>query len=96
MRYEDLLSATHFELQKVADFLRLQTTEKDIKRAVFAASPESMRLKEKRGMPDGESAEGFHFIGEATAKQWKNRLQPNQIDLIIKYAGDLMADFNYL
>jgi hypothetical protein len=96
MRYEDLLSAPHFELQKVADFLGVQTTEQDLERSVFAASPESMRLKEKRGMPEGEYAERFHFIGDATAKQWKNRLQPNQIDLIIKYAGDLMADFNYL
>jgi len=97
IKYEDLLVDTITNLQKVADFIDLDKSEDELRKAVKKGSAKQMRKKEKNGFWEKDiDKDKLEFIGDATKNQWKTKLTREQIELIEKYSEIEMKQFGYL
>ncbi len=90
IRYEDLTAQPAAELERVAEFLRLSATEKQIEEALEACRIEKLRaISSKRG----EDAADFFRKGQ-TGKG-RSRFTAAEIALVEAEAGGLMRRFGY-
>ncbi|WP_353930081.1 sulfotransferase domain-containing protein [Okeanomitos corallinicola TIOX110] len=95
IKYEDLLLNPEPEIMKLSTIMGIQFTSEDVQRALQAAAVEKMRSKETKGMPRHERQEKAQFIGEATNKQWLEKLTAEQLNLIEEYLGHTMKRCGY-
>lgn len=96
IRYEDLLSNSREELERVSNFLGIIRTSDEIERAISMASIDRMRQKESISTPKHDTANGFQFIGSGCNNQWKGKLTCQQKEWIETITESLMSRFGYI
>lgn len=99
LKYEDMLSNTLGELNKISDFLSMNKSIQELNECVEKSSFENMRKLELQN--DFESVkssnnEGLYFMRSGKSGEWREALDKKDSDLIEKQWGDLMKKIGYL
>lgn len=99
VRYEDLLENAQAELQRIAKFLRLETSPERIARAVEQSSADSMRkLESKQNLQwatTRETRKDIPFVRKAKSGQWRTALGAKSVAEIESAWGHLMRLTGY-
>lgn len=99
LRYEDMLSDAQKELQKVATFLELQVSDKQINDAVQLSSFGRMRELEKSQAKEWRVIRSTRpdkpFVRSGKAGGWRTELVPEAADLIAGEWRGLMEELRY-
>lgn len=98
LRYEDLLTRTLEELQRVAHFISVDASEYTLNSVIGLSTADRMRDLEKvQGWkPEKSSREDKPFVRRAEAGDWQTSLPKASARLIEERWGDLMEEFGYL
>ena len=107
IRYEDLLSDTLTELQKICQFLQLEKSEIELQQAVFDSSFSTLKKLEDKEINNQEEGLFYHssyqvahqaglrFINQGKAGQGKSKLSPTQVKLAQQQFASLMEKLGY-
>jgi hypothetical protein len=93
VRFEDLRKDPVPWFARMAEFLRVDVSEKKIKVAVENNSIQKMRAKEDRE-PVKASVKG-RFVRDGAVRGWVSKLTPEQVRLIEKHAGSALVRLGY-
>ncbi|MCU1296842.1 MAG: sulfotransferase [Acidobacteriaceae bacterium] len=105
VRYEDLRHNTEEVLTQVLHFLAVPVDGGVIRGAIQNNSLQAMRTKEDRLHASGirvvkhpfkSSREEGRFVYKGETGGWRGKLPPEQLDLIDRYAGYVLARLGYL
>ena len=96
IKYEDLISDTIGQINRVVTFLGIMKDKETIIKAIETASPDNMRKKEQMRIRTREGDPGMKFIGEAKSGSWKNKLTKDQALMIEECLSKEMKEFGYL
>ncbi len=96
MRYEDMLANPVQTFSKLVQFLVIKTSRRQLDEAIDAASFKKLTAQEdEKGFGEKpKDAEKFFRKGEAG--QWKDTLNKDQIEEIVRVNREQMARFGYL
>jgi hypothetical protein len=99
LHYEDMISDTVAELDRVANFLKIKVTPDALRHAVERSSSDRMRTLEKAQselwvVTKGQR-EDVPFVGGAKSGQWKTSLPSSCVARIEQAWGSLMQDLGY-
>lgn len=96
LRYEDMLANPSETFGKGLEFLDLKVSDSRLQAAIEATSFDKLQQQEaKFGFREKLSTEG-QFFRKGIAGDWKNVLEPRQIEKIIQDHGEVMRQFGYL
>jgi hypothetical protein len=99
LRFEDMLRDTKRELNRLAIFLRVKTTDDELERAIANCSADRMRqlekLEEDRWAATKNHRKDIPFVGTAKPGTWRERLPYSSIAQIETAWGDLMFSLGY-
>ena len=100
LRYEDMLSETVYELEKVASFLGMRVTADHLTEAVNRSSADKMRRLEKMHGDDWTQnrhmkRKDIAFVRSATAGGWRSILPKSAVAEIESSWGPLMSQLGY-
>jgi hypothetical protein len=99
LRYEDMMSATEKEVQRISAFLRLEPTPERLKQAIEASSPERMREMERtqsdQWVATKKHRKDIPFVGAATSGRWQSDLPAGLVSKIESTWGNLMLTLGY-
>jgi len=95
IRYEDMLEAPLDTFGRLAEFLRIGETRRELETAIAASAFERLReQEEEQGFTERpETAE--RFFREGRAGQWRETLNGAQIDAIVGAHREQMERFGY-
>lgn len=99
LRYEDMVADTVAELDRVANFLKLNATTEILRQAVERSSSDRMRALENAQselwiVTKGQRKD-IPFVGGAKPGQWKTSLPPTCVAQIEEAWGPLMQNLGY-
>ncbi|MDF1655418.1 MAG: sulfotransferase domain-containing protein [Coxiellaceae bacterium] len=96
MRYEDMLADSPHWFTQAVNFLQLEYSQEQIKKALHHARFDELKKQEQaKGFsekPKGSKA----FFRNGQSGDWQQRLTTKQIDNIVEKHHDVMAEYNYL
>jgi Sulfotransferase domain len=99
LRYKDLLSDTPYQLARVAKFMNLKVSPKEIARAVELSSADRLKKLEASQANVWSATRGTRkdipFVRVAKSQQWRNVLPPSCIAQIETAWGPLMQSLGY-
>ena len=99
LRYEDMVADTPRELTKVAEFLKLGTSEERINQAVERSSADTMRKLEKKQAQQFSSTKNTRqdiaFVRAAKAGDWRESLPEESVLKIEQAWGHLIQWLGY-
>lgn len=96
VRYEDLISDTYQQLQRILNFISLNCDERLIQGAIEASSFSSMKnLEFERGRPY-KSQEGAEvFVRRGAVGDWRNFFSSSEKEIFNRNEGNLLVELNY-
>ena len=105
IRYEDLLSNTNFELEKIISFLRKYITfdvnDKKLENILKTTNFHHLKQKEKEGLFDENvftksTNQKINFFHQGPENNWKSNLESKIVDEInLKFKNE-MIELGYL
>jgi hypothetical protein len=108
VRYEDLRKDTEPGLIEMLNFLGIQRGRDQIRRAIENNSLRAMREKEEKAKKSGATLgkgtllrkhsvdrEDGRFVRSGSVGGWREKLSPEQIAMVDKYAGDALQRAGY-
>jgi len=99
LRYEDMVSDTAGELVRIADFLGLRASPRELDQVIERSSAERMRELEKQQSDQWVSTKNkrkdIPFVRTALAGGWKTKLPAASVAEIESAWGPLMRFLNY-
>ena len=99
LRYEDMVSDTTGELLRIADFLELKTSPRQLDLVIERSSAERMReLEERQGdqwVSTKNKRKDIPFVGTASTGGWRSLLPVSSVVEIESAWGPLMRFLNY-
>jgi Sulfotransferase domain len=96
MRYEDMLAEPTKIFGGLAGHLHLDPTSAQLALAIERSSFSKLRSQEEKEGFKEKSAKAERFFREGRAGQWKETLNPTQIERIVNDHGKQMTRFGYL
>lgn len=105
VRYEDLRRNSEQELRRLLEFLGVTPDVRIIRKAIADNSLQQMRAKEDKAREAGErssllathksSGEEGRFVRKGSVGGWRDKLTDAQVQLIDRYAGDVLLTLGY-
>jgi len=96
VRYEDLLAKPVPTFRGVLDYLKLELSREELKRAVrFASFKEMERQEASAGFVEGVATER-RFFRAGRAGEGRRKLSPAQVARLIEANGEVMRRYGYL
>ena len=98
VRYEDLLTDTAGELGKALEFCGVSRDEKHIQRAVDACQFDRMQKAEERNSDYQKTKidKAERFVRKGKAGGWKEELDDQALQILIKRYGETMQRYGYV
>ena len=96
LRYEDMKQNPLATFTKAIEFLQLDSSQDDIKRALSNASIEKLQQQEAQSGFNEKPAKVGRFFRKGIVGDWQNTLTPAQINQIINDHGEMMQQHGYL
>ncbi len=96
LRYEDMLSKPEKAFTRVARFLGIRKTKKQIRQAIKNASFKTLQDLEKKEGFSEKPAYTEQFFRKGKAGDWKNTLTDEQIRQVINSHREQMERFGYI
>ncbi len=93
VRYEDLRQRPEEGFTRIANFLGLSCDAETIRQAIAHNSLDKM--KEKEEIAPQRASVKSRFVRTGTVRGFQSKLNPAQLDLVEKYAGDAMRRLGY-
>ncbi len=95
VRYEDMLASPETAFGKLCEFLLLQPSAEDLRRAIEKSAFERLKEQEEAGGFWEKPKQAKSFFREGKAGGWKEQLSGSQIRTIIEHNREQMARFGY-
>jgi len=99
LRYEDMVSDTASELLRIADFLELKTSPRQLDQVIERSSADRMRELEEQQSDQWVSTKNkrkdIPFVGTASAGAWRTQLPASSVVEIEAAWGPLMRFLHY-
>jgi hypothetical protein len=99
LRYEDMIRNAFVEIEKIATFLGVETTQDGLRAAIELSSAERMRELEKSQGGEWVSTKNkrsdIPFVRTAESGQWRSKLTSSSVAEIEGGCGSLMATLGY-
>lgn len=99
LRYEDLLDDTARELRMIAEFMGIQASSADLRRAIARSSADEMRRLEKlqsdQWVATKNRRKDIPFVRTARSGGWKAGLPDSCVAEIERAWGELMLELGY-
>lgn len=96
MRYEDMLHQPLATFGKLAEFLRLTPTRRELTAAIDASSFEKLKAQEEEEGFREKPEKAERFFREGRAEQWREVLTPAQVDAVVAGCREQMERFGYM
>ncbi len=96
VRYEDLLEDPRQQFTGIVDHLQLDVTPEQIDEAIALASFDRLRAAEEKAGFAERPENSERFFREGRAGQWREWLNPAQVERIVADHGEQMSRFGYL
>ncbi|MCH8208191.1 MAG: sulfotransferase domain-containing protein [Nitrospinae bacterium] len=96
MRYEDMLVNPLKEFGKLIKFLRIRTPRRVLEEAIEASSFKKLKEQEDEKGFGEKPKDAKSFFRTGKSDQWKDTLNKDQIEEIIRVNREQMARFHYL
>ena len=98
-KYENLLSDTYTEFQRIVDFIGIESTESRLVNSIEKSSFSNMRANEKINMDKTKAFENTDlskpFVRAGRTDEWKEFMSEQDLNLIYKHFGSTMKKFGY-
>ena len=96
IRFEEMRNHPAGALAEITDFLGVKADRGVIEAAVANNSLDAMKEKEKRSqnLPKSKTEEG-RFVRKGAVGGWRSRLTEEQVALVDRYAGPMLARLGY-
>ena len=96
MRYEDMLVNPLKEFGKLIRFLRIRVPRRVLEEAIEASSFKKLKEQEDEKGFGEKPKDAKSFFRTGKSDQWKDTLNKDQIEEIIRVNREQMARFSYL
>ncbi|MDA3779311.1 MAG: sulfotransferase domain-containing protein [Bacteroidales bacterium] len=96
MRYEDMKGDTFNSFKKATDFIGLNNSDEEIKKAIEYSSIKELQKQESNNGFKEKSPNSKSFFRKGEINSWKDVLTNNQIDEIINRNNEIMKRLDYL
>ena len=96
IRYEDMQAKPIPSFRAVLDYLKLERSRDDLKRAVRFSSFKELGAQEDRAGFVERSASDRRFFRAGRAGQWQDALSPAQVERIVEANRAVMERYGYL
>jgi hypothetical protein len=97
VRFEDLRNSTEETLSAILAFLGAERSSETIRNAIESNTVERMKAKEDRADDHVfvKADPTAHFVGRGLVGGWRDALTDEQLRMIERHAGDVMAPLGY-
>ncbi len=95
IRYEDMLEQPEITFTKAVDFIGLQHSQDEIKAALELCNFSRLQKQEEEKGFSEKNARSPSFFRKGKVGDWRNVLNPEQIERILAAHGEIMEKYDY-
>lgn len=96
MRYEDMIADTFSTFKKAIEFLNLENSDQQIKQAIKKSSFSVLAEQESNDGFKEKMIKSKAFFRKGQVGDWRNHLNEQETQEIVKYHRDIMLKFGYI